>query len=308
MTTDGDALLRAILTDPADDAPRLAYADWLEGQSGEVECRHCLPSRPGRRCHRCHGVVGDYYSHHSGEDYDGTWVCDRSDRCPKCHGSGQVPDGRRERAEFIRVQHRLADPHRPRCSCFMHGCGELYGDKEDGCEPHREWARLNRREQSILRAVVPGTTVPTHDALWHLDVMTVMGPDFPKLRPAWERGFIARLELPTAAFTAHAAAIFARHPVTAVRLTDREPFVPFSDGQPDANWYDGAKCTTGVHLASNLPSDVFDLVEGYEFRNATRKQFDGVDKAVAALSAACVRYARRLAGLPDLRPQIGESA
>src|SRR4051794_18637183 len=28
--TDGEALLRAVLVNPADDAPRLVYADWLE--------------------------------------------------------------------------------------------------------------------------------------------------------------------------------------------------------------------------------------------------------------------------------------
>lgn len=47
---DGPALLRAILESPADDAPRLVYADWLEdhgyGQAGEfirTSCRHGLP-------------------------------------------------------------------------------------------------------------------------------------------------------------------------------------------------------------------------------------------------------------------------
>lgn len=34
--TDGDALLRAILDEPADDAPRLVYADWLE-ENGQPE-------------------------------------------------------------------------------------------------------------------------------------------------------------------------------------------------------------------------------------------------------------------------------
>lgn len=39
--TDGDILLRAICADPADDFPRLAYADWLEehGQSAQEKAR-----------------------------------------------------------------------------------------------------------------------------------------------------------------------------------------------------------------------------------------------------------------------------
>ena len=35
--TDGEALLKAIIDDPHDDLPRLAYADWLEEHGGEVE-------------------------------------------------------------------------------------------------------------------------------------------------------------------------------------------------------------------------------------------------------------------------------
>ena len=34
--TDADALLAAILADPDDDTPRLAYADWL-GESGDAD-------------------------------------------------------------------------------------------------------------------------------------------------------------------------------------------------------------------------------------------------------------------------------
>jgi uncharacterized protein (TIGR02996 family) len=36
MTSDGDALFRAILENPADDLPRLVYADWLE-EHGQPE-------------------------------------------------------------------------------------------------------------------------------------------------------------------------------------------------------------------------------------------------------------------------------
>lgn len=36
MTSDGDALFRAVCENPADDTPRLVYADWLE-ENGRVE-------------------------------------------------------------------------------------------------------------------------------------------------------------------------------------------------------------------------------------------------------------------------------
>ncbi len=37
---DGDILLRSILRDPADDAPRLAYADWLDEQGRDIQARY----------------------------------------------------------------------------------------------------------------------------------------------------------------------------------------------------------------------------------------------------------------------------
>jgi uncharacterized protein (TIGR02996 family) len=36
MIAEGNALLRAVLEDPADDLPRLAYADWLDEQGNET--------------------------------------------------------------------------------------------------------------------------------------------------------------------------------------------------------------------------------------------------------------------------------
>lgn len=67
--TDGAAILRAILDDPADDLPRLAYADWCD-ENGRAERAEfvrlqigrerdpdwhgflCLPERPCRNCRR----------------------------------------------------------------------------------------------------------------------------------------------------------------------------------------------------------------------------------------------------------------
>jgi uncharacterized protein (TIGR02996 family) len=72
------ALLRAILLDPADDTPRLVYADWLEETAEQAEC----PT-----CDGCGEVDGGPH--------------DRDGPCPNCTGSGRVSDGRRERAEFI---------------------------------------------------------------------------------------------------------------------------------------------------------------------------------------------------------------
>lgn len=80
------SLLAAILTDPADDLPRLVYADWLEENAGMRPCRSCGGS----------GTTGG----NGGEV--------GNPACPGCDGYGGLSDGRRERAEFIRVQCELA--------------------------------------------------------------------------------------------------------------------------------------------------------------------------------------------------------
>ena len=41
MTIDHNALLQAILVDPSDDLPRLAYADWCEEQ-GRTDCANFI--------------------------------------------------------------------------------------------------------------------------------------------------------------------------------------------------------------------------------------------------------------------------
>ena len=62
--SDGESLYRAILAAPADDAPRLVYADWLE-ERGDLEraelIRHMVhfpatgPNTAGRSRARCTG-------------------------------------------------------------------------------------------------------------------------------------------------------------------------------------------------------------------------------------------------------------
>ena len=81
--TNRTALMAAICADPADDTPRLAYADWLEENAGTVKCKEC-------------GGSG--------------WEAGRegTERCNECLGNEGPPDGRAARAEFIRTQVALA--------------------------------------------------------------------------------------------------------------------------------------------------------------------------------------------------------
>lgn len=78
MTADELVLVAAVSATPADDTPRLVYADWLDEHAGTVDC-FCK----GRK-----------------------WK--QPDPCHRCNGRYGLSDGRRERAEFIRVQCEIA--------------------------------------------------------------------------------------------------------------------------------------------------------------------------------------------------------
>ncbi len=118
MSDDRQALVQAVIQCPADDTPRLVYADWLD-EHGEPE-----------------------------------------------------------RAEFIRVQCRLA-----------------------GREvPDDERRRLGRREKALLKA---------HERGWVAAVAFSWG------KPAWHRGFVNAFAFPHA-LRSEAPRVFAEHPVTVI--------------------------------------------------------------------------------------------
>lgn len=83
---------RDVLSDPIGDGPRLEYARVCEEWAGEVECEG-----------KCKGYIVP--GHYPDDIWlrKPTWL-----PCPDCSGSGRVPDGRADRAAFVRVQCELA--------------------------------------------------------------------------------------------------------------------------------------------------------------------------------------------------------
>lgn len=81
--TDGDSLLKAVLANPADDLPRLVLADWLEENAKEMECGECEGQAVRQYPYLPTGTLS---------------------ACLNCGGAGRISDGRRERAEFVRLQ------------------------------------------------------------------------------------------------------------------------------------------------------------------------------------------------------------
>lgn len=124
MTDEETDLLTAVRLNPDCDTTRLVYADWLDEQGVEyVPCPACLGAgwEPGR--------IG--YEH-----------------CNECLSAQPVPDtGRKDRAEFIRVQceisrnpwSSLVCPHCGYDDGYNHNSGCLYSREYELIEKNPEW-------------------------------------------------------------------------------------------------------------------------------------------------------------------------
>lgn len=252
-----DAILRAVLVNPADDLARLTFADYLDDRDGPGDAEH---------------------------------------------------------AEFIRVQ------------CRIEEIGRELRSEEDCDQPccnERKLLRGRERELWLLaaRPVFDPTTVP---AGFGIELAPVES-SVPYL--IVRRGFVAEVRLTLPQFVGGpcgrcrgygrgssvspeggreydgpicpacsgtgrqpgvAAALGPAHPITAVRLTDREPrrgphgwgwLVAANHGRPDS-----------------VPRALFKHLSPA----AATASLDSPEAATDALIAACVAHLRRLAGLPPL--------
>jgi hypothetical protein len=296
--TDEDRFLAAILAAPDDDTPRLVYADWLDDNAGVVV--RC----DGSGTHRHEGRVGQVI-HGVQHDTD--------PRRPHHHHDEKclVSDGRKERAEFIRVQ------------CELARRAEVAGHRDTVL-----WAR----ERELFEAQATGWLNPAGLTMIRLN------PYQEEIRPApygiVRRGFVAEVRLPLAAFLGGrcercggrgriyphmiprnlaepcpncrpgppgilgtgtlpglAADLFRRHPVERVVPTDKTP----QDYGPDMHfWFRSAG---RVSPDAEVGDDVYDHLEGYELTGGGSKYWRTAKAAVDALSAALVAIGRERAGL-----------
>jgi uncharacterized protein (TIGR02996 family) len=117
------------------------------------------------------------------------------------------------------------------------------------------------------------------------------------------RGLVDEVRLTTNLFLRNAAALFAAHPITEVRLTDREPAVDEGRGI----WYaesDRAHelATVPKVLIPHMNAEVKQNQKAFALGNMA--VFPSEATATAALSHACVSYARKLVGLPELGTHV----
>lgn len=293
-TTDHDAFLPDILADPFDDTPRLVFADWLDENAGDVACP------------RCEG--GEYWGKRGYPRPEVVTLkppLQPKDICIRCHGEDTVSDGRRERAEFIRVQCELAKldieyARRVKTDLWL-GRSDVVAQQ----------VALRRREGELLAdcgvcdvnfgvtsLLFDGLVVPCAVSRGFPDAITC---DLRTLFGDWcelcgGMGSLIREGGPpcsackgTRREGSVAPTLFAAHPITAVRLTDRQPLEVF----PDV-WCWGRSYTTVLEEHHRLPSAVFDLLHDNS-RHTERVDYPTREAAHAALSNALVAWGRSVA-------------
>ena len=222
------------------------------------------------------------------------------------------------RAEFIRVGCESARvpycEHAGRVVNWgtpMRACRDLFPNPHQGngygphCGPCREFVRLRSRERDVRRWALPGWSLigwekvatcyhPAEDGN-HVRAGT-------RLDVVFSRGFPDEVRLVLAAFLAHGPAL-ARLPLTAVRLTDREPYYesPIRMGnltpraEWDALWIRAGESPPGRQRGPHpweIPTGLWRLLPRSRFE---ARDCEDVDHAAhAALSVACLAH---LAGL-----------
>lgn len=143
MTADEVEFVKHVCENPADDTPRLAYADWLDENAGTVPCGKCTPNFQTASGNGLGWLLaggsghGDPYFHIGCETCGGDGLVHELEATGR-EGSGTVPDGRAERAELIRVQCELAAKWEAKGSTF----GSIGGGKR--------LAELRDREKTLL--------------------------------------------------------------------------------------------------------------------------------------------------------------
>jgi uncharacterized protein (TIGR02996 family) len=195
-------------------------------------------------------------------------------------------NGQPERAEFIRLQCRIAS----------------------GIDGTKAMIRLREQERKALRnrwddwcpQAKPNRPYTFRQDLSYL--VRVLHGDGDHMGVSFARGFVDRIESGCADFLDHAEAIFRAHPVTAVRLSDRKPLV-YDGGR--AVWNSPSRYTTDH--PDVLPQIIHAGLRGFSRRHKPTaadlrlaKTYRSLEAATDALSESLVAHARKRAGLGQL--------
>lgn len=218
MTTEHDALVRAICEQPDEDTLRLAYADWLDDNRGEMECGRCFEFG-GRR------VIQNPNPRRGSSAIV---------ICPTCSGTARAPDTSAARAEFIRAQVRLArwSPYAPPPDIleiansgrvYAQSAADIIGEQAKAHAADR--AAHDRRQRNawaagaVFHILDHGRASLPPDAVTHL---AADGTDrHPRSPEAYvSRGFVSSIAAPMETLCGSARAAFESHPIEEFRPSD----------------------------------------------------------------------------------------
>lgn len=318
MTTEHDALVRAICEAPDDDTPRLVYADWLDENASGSDCARCFEFG-GRR------VVRNPNPRRGSSAIV---------ICPTCSGTGRATDGRRELAEFIRVQIQLAHDDAEDAANNRMGTNPLRSRQRELFEKHAaSWVpvptgyTLSVALADASGAPVVNASYARHNVKVTGDMRFYFGRGFcsewwaaledfvgwERECPScidgpvdWETGVVECRRCESTGVTGeagHAETVFRAHPIVRTHVTDQSPdMVTIHDGTDRWVWRRWPDADTREILPGYLPGFVFDhdSVSGDFLGGRSGTAFGSRESAEDGLSARLVAMGRDLAGLPLL--------
>lgn len=267
LTRDGAHILAAILDDPADDLPRLAYADWLEEQSqceraGFIRAQLRLAANPVA----CWRVVPQRLSPDGGVlEVPPAQVPHQLK--PGDHLVFKPPGGGRRRP----VAHPV--------EAVMHGgIGEPtrigYGPPVRPAAAYAAFADREATKPLLYKAHVTGSPA------WARPI-----PGMAWDEGGWERGFLQRARCPLESWLKHGAGAVSSHPVRRVAVMNREP----AEGRDWFGWYMDGSDAAEIDC---LPDEVWHALDLPRLSPGSLfKYADTREAAISALSDALLLYA-----------------
>jgi uncharacterized protein (TIGR02996 family) len=184
-------------------------------------------------------------------------------------------NGRPERADFIRVQCRIA------CLASARRGSRAGKERDELLARELVLWRLRRGKAYVARRL-PGEQ-PAFPGLAHLIPQLDKAPTSKRQTLIWERGFGHTVRCKLDPWLSWGAELCQHHPVVAVKITDCRPL--------EAGWY-GTDVLT-LRTTANLPVVIWDLLTGFTERGAGWTHYAGKEQALAALDAAAIAWARK---------------
>lgn len=224
-------------------------------------------------------------------------------------------EGEGDRAEFVRVQCELAS--RDGCrNCSRLTVAARAFNMSAPVRYCPKCVHLRRRERELFHLL--DFPILGHDKPLHALRLTPDELDRCELlrKGLVSRGFVSEVRLPAAAFTEEVArALFSRHPIAKVVLSDKKPDLYHFSGvrrderpNPSFDWWDGE--VFDADEPDNIPNHLY-LIMARQHPLLVKDdwiEFSARDAAIAALSDACVLWGRELAGLSPLPLSCASSA